>query len=284
MSRSRSPYNLAARMGRWSANHWKTAVFGWLAFVLAAVAIGMAVGQKTSSMQGQDVGQSKRADQLLTQAGFKQSDPLTEIVVIQSKKQTIADPAFRATVNDVVRAIAPSTTIRNLRSPLARANADQVSRDGHTALVEWQMKGTEKQAAKNVGALTRTTAAVAKANPRFYVGETGTVSLGKALDNLFSQQLAKAGEHSLPLTLIMLLLVFGTLTAAFVPFLLALSSVIATIGLSMIVSHALPMDGNVSAVILLVGLAVGVDYTLFYLKREREERAAGNTARAALEA
>jgi len=284
MSRSRPSYNLAARMGRWSASHWKTAVFGWLAFVIAAVAIGMAVGQKTTSMQGQDVGQSKRADKILTQAGFKQSDPLTEIVVVQSKTKTIADPTFRATVNDVVHAVAPFMTIRDLRSPVARVNADQVSRDGRTALVEWQMKGTEKQAEKNVGALTRTTAAVAKANPRFYVGETGSVSLSKSISKLFSQQLAKAGEHSLPLTLIVLLLVFGTLAAAFVPLLLALSSVIATIGLSNIVSHVLPMDGNVSAVILLVGLAVGVDYTLFYLKREREERAAGRTPRAALEA
>ncbi len=59
---------------------------------------------------------------------------------------------------------------------------------------------------------------------------------------------------------------------------------IATVGLVDIVSHVTPMDQNVSAVVLLVGLAVGVDYTLFYLKREREERAAGNSAGAALQA
>ena len=86
-------YNLAARMGRWSAAHWKTAVFGWLAFVILAVAIGMQVGQKQTSMQGQDVGQSQRADQLLKQAGFGEADPLTEIVVVQSKTATTDDPA-----------------------------------------------------------------------------------------------------------------------------------------------------------------------------------------------
>jgi uncharacterized membrane protein YdfJ with MMPL/SSD domain len=284
MSPQRPSYNIAARMGRWSAAHWKTAVIGWLAFVILAVAIGVQVGQKQTSMQGQDVGQSQRANQLLKQAAFKQSDPMTEIVVVQSKTATIDDPAFRATVNDVVRTVRPFATIRDIRSPLVAANADQISRDRRTALVEWQMRGTDTQAAKNIDQLTRATASVAKANPRFYVGETGSVSLTRAGNKLFTEQVAKAGEKSIPLTLILLLLVFGAAVAAFVPLALALSSVLATIGLSAIVSQVLPMDGNVNAVILLVGLAVGVDYTLFYLRREREERAAGKGARAALEA
>ena len=65
---------------------------------------------------------------------------------------------------------------------------------------------------------------------------------------------------------------------------LGLQSVVATLGLVDIVSHLTPMDQSVQAVVLLVGLAVGVDYTLFYLRREREERAAGRSERAALEA
>src|SRR5262249_34549332 len=92
------------------------------------------------------------------------------------------------------------------------------------------------------------------------------------------------GERSVPLTLIVLLLVFGALVAASVPLLLALSAVIGTLGLVALPSHLVPMDPNVSAVLLLVGLAVGVDYSLFYIKREREERAAGRSAEAALEA
>ena len=92
---------------------------------------------------------------------------------------------------------------------------------------------------------------------------------------MFNEQLAKAGERSIPLTLLILLLVFGALVAAGVPLLLALSAVLATIGLVALPSHLVPMDPNVSAVVLLVGLAVGVDYSLFYIKREREERAAG---------
>ena len=83
----------------------------------------------------------------------------------------------------------------------------------------------------------------------------------------------------MPLTLIVLLFVFGALVAAGLPLLLALTAVIATLGLIALPSHLVPMDPNVSAVVLLVGLAVGVDYSLFYLKREREERAAGQEPR-----
>ena len=283
MSTKRTSH-LAARMGHWSATHWKTAVFGWLAFVVAATAIGMLVGQKTTSMQSTNVGESHRADRILQQAGFTQSDPLTEIVVVQSQSATVRDASFRSTVDDVVRAVTPFATIHNIRSPFDRANAGQISADGHTALVEWDMKGGEQAAAKNIDALTRTTASVAKAHPGFFVGEAGTVSSSKAISAMFGKQLAQAGERSIPLTLLVLLLVFGGLVAASIPLLLALSSVIATTGLIAPISHLIAVDGNVTAVILLVGLAVGVDYTLFYLKREREERAAGRAARAALEA
>ncbi len=100
---------------------------------------------------------------------------------------------------------------------------------------------------------------------------------------MFNKQLAQAGELSLPITLIILLVVFGAAVAAGIPLLLAISAVLATLGLLALPSHLIPMDQSVSAVVLLVGLAVGVDYSLFYLKREREERADGRSSESALE-
>src|SRR5579885_942723 len=283
MSPLRQSNNIAARMGRWSASHWKTAVFGWLAFVIAAVLIGQAVGTKQIDQNNANVGQAHKADQILRDAGF-QADPQTEIVLVQSKTLTATDPAFRAVVDDVVATVEPFRTIENLRSPYDAGRADQISADGHTALVEWDMKGDDKWATKRIEALTTATANVAKAHPAFYVGEAGSISSGKALDEAFNKQLEQAGERSIPLTLVVLLLVFGAIVAAGVPLLLALTAVAGTIGFVALPSHLVPMDPNVSAVLLLVGLAVGVDYSLFYLKREREERAAGKGHRAALEA
>jgi uncharacterized membrane protein YdfJ with MMPL/SSD domain len=285
MSPLKHSNHLAARMGRWSASHWKTAVFGWLAFVIAVayVGVGMA-GLKTIKTQDANVGQAHTADTILKHSAFKQTDPQTELVLVQSKTLTVTAPAFRATVQDVLRSIAGHPGMKNLQSPYAGGNADQISKDRHSVLVTWEMKGTYDSAKKLIDPLTAATATVAARHPSFYVGEAGSISSGKALDALFTKQIKQAGTRSLPLTLIILLVVFGSLVAAFVPLLLALSSVVATVGIVSLISHLIPMDQSVAEVILLVGLAVGVDYTLFYLKREREERAAGREHRAALEA
>jgi uncharacterized membrane protein YdfJ with MMPL/SSD domain len=283
MSRSYPPTNLAARMGRWSANHWKTAVFAWLAFVVAALAIGKVVGTKNISMKDANVGQSHKADQILSE-GFPQADPQTEFVLVQSPTRTIADPAFRATVNDVVATVKGNPAITNLKSPLDPKNHDQVTKNQRTVIVTWNMKGKAEVAKKKIDAIEASVAKVGDRHPGFYVGEAGSVSSGKALDKMFTDQLKTAGERSIPITIIVLLLVFGALIAVGVPLLLALSGVMATIGLVALPSQIIPLDQNVPAVILLIGLAVGVDYSLFYLKRQREERAAGKSSHAAIEA
>src|SRR5438309_11626532 len=115
-------------MGRWSASHWKTAVFGWLAFVVLAGAIGMQVGTKTIGNDDASVGQSHKADQILKKA-FPQVDPQTELVLVQSSKKTVGDPKFRATVKDVIGTIGSNPAIKNLKSPLDPANAENGSKD-----------------------------------------------------------------------------------------------------------------------------------------------------------
>ena len=203
---------------------------------------------------------------------------------MQSATRTVDDPAFRATIDDVVRSVQGDQTTKNFKSPLNPANGDQISKDRRTVLVTWDMKGKYEAATKKIDAIEARVAVSAARHPGFYVGEAGAISSGKALDKMFADQLALAGERSIPITIAVLLLVFGALVAVGVPLLLALSGVMATIGLVALPSHIVPMDQNVSAVILLIGLAVGVDYSLFYIKREREERAAGRSSRAAIEA
>ena len=283
MSPLKRSNNIAARMGRWSASHWKTAVFGWLAFVVAAFYIGSVVGTKNIKEDDYGTGQSHRADQILKD-GFPKSDSLTELVLIQSSSKTVSDPAFRATVNDVVAAVKDNPALKNVKSPLEPGHGDQISNDRRTVMVSWEMKGKYDDAKTKIDPIQATVDKVGERHPAFYVGEAGAVSSVKALDKMFNDQLKTAGERSIPITIVVLLLVFGALVAVGVPLLLALSGVIATVGLVALPSHLVPMDSNVSAVILLIGLAVGVDYSLFYLKREREERAAGKGARAALEA
>ena len=283
MSPLKSSNNIAARMGRWSASHWKTAVFGWLVFVVAAVMIGGQVKMKTIKTEDANTGQSHKADQILKH-GFPQVDPQTEFVLVQSSKLSVNAAEFRSTVDDVVAAVHGNPAIKNLQSPYAPGNGDQLSNDRSTAMVTFDVKGKYDDATKKIDPIEAAVAKVAAAHPGFYVGEAGAISSGKALDKMFTDQLKLAGERSIPITIIVLLLVFGALVAVGIPLLLALSSVIATVFLVALPSRLVPMDQNVSAVVLLIGLAVGVDYSLFYLKREREERAAGKSSRAAIEA
>jgi uncharacterized membrane protein YdfJ with MMPL/SSD domain len=273
--------NLAARMGRWSASHWKTATLAWLALVLAALAVGGMVGTKSMDPNTAGPGESGRMDRILA-AGFEQ--PAAESVLIQSRAARAGDPAFTAAIQDVVARVSTLEAVQNVRSPLEPGNAGQIATSRHAALVEFEIKGDKDTAVDKIDPVLDGVAAAQRAHPGFFIGEFGDASAAHAVDTAFANDLKSAGVFSVPLTLIILVVAFGALVAAGIPLLLALTAVFATFGLMALASHLLPMAPETSAVVLLIGLAVGVDYTMFYLKREREERAAGRSERAALEA
>src|SRR5213593_4505093 len=135
---SRQPRNVAARMGRWSAAHWKTATFGWLAFVVVAFALGGMVGMKSIDLNAPGPGESGRVDRILD-AGFKQ--PAGESVLIQSRSLRAGDPAFAAAIDDVVAAVSKQQAVQHVRSPLATANAGQIAKNRHAALIEFDVRG-----------------------------------------------------------------------------------------------------------------------------------------------
>jgi uncharacterized membrane protein YdfJ with MMPL/SSD domain len=272
--------NLAARAGRWSAAHWKTATFGWIAFVAAAVVLGGVIGTKQLSDDAAP-GESGRMAKILDQS-FRQ--PAQESVLLQSRTLTTRSEAFRTAVDDVVSRIERTGVATNVASPLDRANADQISTDGRSALVTFDIRGDPDHAADKIDPIISAVAAAKAAHPQLYIGGFGETTADKEISDAVSKDLGRAGLLSLPVTLVVLTIAFGALVAAGIPLLLALTAVVATMGLLAVPSHIWPVDENVSAVVLLIGLAVGVDYSLFYLKREREERAAGRSERAALEA
>ena len=265
--------NLAARMGRWSADHWKTATFGWIAFVLVTFALGMA---GTVSIDPNTAGprESGRMDRILD-AGFKR--PAGETVLIQSTSGSTTDPRFQAAVGDVVSRLSKLEAVQNVRT-------GETSRDGRSALVDFEIRGPADEAATKIDPVLAEVDAAQAAHPELFIGEFGDASKVKSLQTAFAEDLGKAGLLSLPITLIILVIAFGALVAAGIPLLLALTAVFATFGLVGALSHVFPMANEAGAIVLLIGLAVGVDYSLFYLRREREERAAGRSERAALEA
>src|SRR5437588_164340 len=192
--------NLAARAGRWSAEHRRAAILGWIGFVLVCVFAGQAAGLVKLSDEARQNGDAGAAARAIAHAGLK--DRANEQVLIESRGAlTAPDPQFRAAVLDVERRVSADPNVIELTSPY-KEGTSQISPDGRAALV---------------------------------------------------------------------------------PLLLGRSAVFAALGLVELISHAWPVDDAVSAVILLIGLAVGVDYSLFYIRRERQERAGGRSARRALE-
>jgi RND superfamily putative drug exporter len=274
--------NLAGRAGKWSAAHWKTAFFGWLIFVFAAVVIGRAVGVNKLLDSNAGDGESGRAQRILGSGDFKQ--PATESVLIQNRTLFPKDPAFQATINDAIARLQKVPEVTNIRSPLAPAvvSQGQISKDQHSAIVRFDIKGKAEDASKHVQGALDATAATQRGHPGFIVAEFGDASARKALDDTLGKDFTRAEKLAVPASLIILLFAFGSLVAAGLPVLLAFSGVLAAIGLSALVSHALAASQATQSVILLVGMAVGVDYSLFYLKREREERARGQDPHTAL--
>ncbi|MEO5575875.1 MAG: MMPL family transporter [Gaiellaceae bacterium] len=284
MSPLKHSNNFAARMGRWSANHWKTAVFGWLAFVIASVVIGGQIGTKYLESNDLAVGEAAKATKII-EAGFPQSaDEQGEIVLIQSKTLTATDPAFQAAIADVAKTVNGFTEARKVDTPLEAGHADLISDDRRSAMVQYQPVGTYEEASRYIDKIEAAVNKTAAKHPDFQINQLGSVTTTKATDAAFASMLKTAGMIAIPLTLVILLLVFGSAVAALIPVLLALTAVMATTGLIALPSQLIAVDEQIGEVILLIGLAVGIDYSLFYLRREREERAAGRSEHAALEA
>ena len=277
-----SHINLAARMGRWSAGHWKTATFGWLALVVVAFAIGGIVGTKTHRPEHVGAGRVRPHGpdprRRLQAAGRRERPDPERLAEDERSRLRGRDRGRRRTE------VSCLDVVQHVRSPLDPANAGQIAKSGHAALVEFEIRGDPDKAVDKIGAVLDRVDEVQQAHPQLFIGEFGDASAENAVVTAYGDDLAKAGLLSLPVTLIILVLAFGALVAAGIPLLLGLTAVFATFGLLALPSQVLPMAMQVPAIVLLIGLAVGVDYSMFYLRRVREERAAGRSESAALEA
>ena len=262
--------NLAARAGRWSATHWKTATAIWVVFVVVAIAAGRMAGTHKLSDAEQSTGETARAEHILAGAGF--STPASESVLVKSATLTAGDPAFRSAVAAVMAKLRTMPQVKNLRT----GAAGEISRDRLAQLIEFDMKGKSDSADTRVQPLLDAVAGLQRAHPSFTIAEFGMASATHELNDTIGKDFKHAETLSVPITFLILLFAFGAFVAAGIPVLLAFSAVLGSLGLSQLFSHVAHASDATQSVMLLMGMAVGVDYSLFYLKREREERIAGH--------
>jgi RND superfamily putative drug exporter len=270
-SRTNPLTQIPTRAARWSATHPWRAILAWLVFVLVAVGLAVAVPTQQTKDSDYRIGESGRADAMVHSAGLAAPD--SEDVLINARGGTTLDRVAATSAAQEIRA-----GMRKVAG-VAQVSQAQPNADHSTLLISVQLARDQD----SVKALQAVTAGVQAAHPDLQVREAGDVSINAGINDRVGNDLHSAEGISLPVTLILMLLAFGALIAAGIPVLLAATSVAATIGITAPLSHLIHAESTVSSMIVLIGMAVGVDYSLFYLKREREERAAGRSTLDAVE-
>ncbi|MEU3460032.1 MMPL family transporter [Streptomyces sp. NPDC006733] len=261
--------SLAARLGAWSAGHRRTAIIGWLLFVVVASAIGGMVGTTEMKTYENGAGDSAAADRILSEHGLEH--PAGEMVLVRSQ----GPGQWKAAAKAVAEGVGATGEVGAVQAALP-------SRDNRSALIRFEMKGRAEDAGDRVQPVLDAVQKVRDGHQDVLIDEFGDASAGKWLGDMITKDFAKAEWTAVPLALGILLIAFGALVAALLPVGLAVTAFIGASGLLALGSHKLHIFESTGSVMLLMGLAVGVDYCLFYLRRERDERAAGHDAETAL--
>ncbi|HEX3512532.1 MAG TPA: MMPL family transporter [Trebonia sp.] len=273
---------LTERIAGWSAGHRKTAVFGWLLLVAVIFVAGQVLGSR--NLPQYSAGQAGQAERTLNQVAPAQYNAYSETVLIQATSPGAtfaADPAMRTAASQVASALAAlPKDATGIPTPLSAGGQALVSKNGRSALVTFSVPGNVPDVDQAATTLQHAVAGVQAMHPDLRIAESGDASITQSINA--SLNFGKAEATSVPITLILLLVVFGALVAAGIPVLLALTALTAAIGVVTIASHWLSIASSTFEVVVVVGMAVGVDYSLFYLRREREERAAGRSPAEAL--
>ncbi len=269
--------NLAHRMGRWSGMHPWLAIIGWVAFVATSFVIGGSVTQHTLDKADTGVGESGRATKALDRAFTDADQPAEESIFVQSRSGKLGSKDVTAVVAEATKRLQSTGVVGEIADV-------ELSQNGTAARLPFTVKGDPDKASGKVAPIEEATKALAAGHPSLRIEGFGDATSGKHFDDKLASDFQKAEQLSIPITLIILIVAFGALLAAGIPVLLGITSVFAAFGLSTLSSQFVATGESTQILMMLIGMAVGVDYSLFYLKREREERARGLGKLAALEA
>ncbi|WP_129841366.1 MMPL family transporter [Streptomyces sp. RFCAC02] len=260
---------LAVRLGGWSTRHRGTAIIGWLLFVVVAVVAGAASGTQSLTRAEYGTGESGQAVRILEDAGI--DEPAHEMVMLRADEPD----GWRAAAGELADALTATGEVAPLTDPVA-------SGDGRAGLLAFDFAGDPETVTDRADPVLDAVDAVRAGHPELTFHQFGEATAGIALSDMLGSDLRTAEFTAVPLALGILLVVFGAFAAALLPVFLALTACVGTFGLLALTSHLVALDEATNSVMFLVGLAVGVDYCLFYLRRERDERAAGRDPETAL--
>ncbi|MFE5482529.1 MMPL family transporter [Streptomyces sp. NPDC056527] len=254
---------VTVRTAQWCATHpWK-AISGWVLLLALCIGAGAAAGMNKGSFADFWIGEAGRAEAMASGSGL--TPPPVEQVLIERTARTAGDEPTAA-AGEIRRRMDGLPAVESVGEPVA-------AHDGGALRIAVTLRGDRETAKKDVDALLAQTAAVQRAHPDLRIEQTGSASISVAVNDKQGRDLQRTEMISLPVTFLILFVVFGAVLAAGIPVLLAVFAFAGSVGLYGLASWVFPDAGGAAlSVIFMMGMAVGVDYSLFYLKRAREER------------
>jgi RND superfamily putative drug exporter len=251
----------------------------WVAVIVAsAVAIGTLLASGlTTEIALTNNPESARAEDLL-ETRLRGPEPTNEIVIVRSDTLTVDDPAFRSTVEGLyaeIAALGPEI-VAGGTNYFQSSDPSLISGDRHTTILPFVMTGDREEAEDNIGeVLSVVDEADANSPQGIEVLIAGGASLGDEFQTQAQHDLERGESFGIPIALLVLVLVFGSLIAAGVPLVLGILAILVAVGISAVLGQAFQLSFFITNVITMMGLAVGIDYSLFIVSRYREERARG---------
>jgi len=250
---------------------WRVLAVWGLILIASVVAIGGLIGSAfTSDGSITSNPDSIKAERVLAE-NFSDGDRIDDAVIIYSAQLTKEDPEFKTFVADLRSSIEDTGAAQTVRNPYA-AGGSGISDDGHAAVVTLVL-GHDSEAGI-VEVLDEVV--TADADAAFEVDIAGVNTLDHDFTELSESDLTNGElKFGLPAAMIVLILVFGSLVAAFIPMSIAILSIIVTVAISTVLGQVTSLSFFIVNMITAMGLALGIDYSLFVLSRYREERQAG---------
>jgi RND superfamily putative drug exporter len=221
---------------------------------------------------------SSRAQDLID-ARLPQQNAVDEVIVVRSEDAVVTDPAFQREVRALVSAARKSGSVREIQTYLDADGGTLVSADKHATIVPVVLTEKPEERIEDLIPVIEN----ANGTDGFAVSITGTNTLGRDFTKISEDDLSKGElQFGLPAALVVLLLVFGTLTGAAIPMLMAIISIIVALGITAVVGQLFQLNLFITNMVVAMGLALGIDYSLFIVSRLREERHRGSTTRQAI--
>ena len=247
------------------------AVWGVVALV-GFLLIGGLLGSALSSEADVTSNPESKQARDLVDARLPERDALDELVIVRSAELTMTSPAFREQVRTLAERLRASDSVESVSSYLDRRGQGLVSSDGHSTILPVVLAGEQEETVDDVVELARRTDGA----QGFAVDITGEFTVGRDFQRVSEEDLQKGEiQFGLPAAMIILLLVFGTLVGALVPLTMAMLSIIVALALVAVIGQFVEVNLFVTNMLVAMGLALGIDYSLFIVSRLREERGKG---------